>query len=135
MAFNSMSVFECFCSSLYGLCFCVVVGVYGMAKFKKRKCLNAEVDDDVTEESSYCKMKARLKKKEDELEEVCVRLQLTEQRLKEVEGHFEQAIKVLQDTLRQKEDLELELTVVRSELREYRRIHRVQRSTHRITTI
>jgi hypothetical protein len=87
-----------------------------MAKFKKRRCLNAEVDDDVTKESSYCKVKGRLKKKEDELEEVCVRLQLTEQRLKEVEGHFEQAIKVLQDTLRQKEDLALELTVVRSEL-------------------
>ena len=87
-----------------------------MTNFKKRRCSNGEVDDDVTEESSYCKVKARLKKKEAELEQVCVRLQCTEQRIKEVETHFEQAIKVLQDTLRQKEDLALELTVVRSEL-------------------
>jgi hypothetical protein len=87
-----------------------------MTNFKKRRSSNGEVDDDVTEESSYCKVKARLKKKEAELEQVCVRLQCTEQRIKEVETHFEQAIKVLQDTLRQKEDLALELTVVRSEL-------------------
>jgi hypothetical protein len=74
-----------------------------MSNFKKRRCSNVEVDVDVTEESSYCKMKARLEKKEVELEQVCVRLQLTEQRKMEVETYFDQAIKVLHDTIRSTE--------------------------------
>jgi hypothetical protein len=89
-----------------------------MANLKKRRCSTVEVDDYATGESSYMKMKARLEQKEKELEQLCERLQLSEQRKIEVETHFEQAMKVLHGTIRQTEDLAAKLEEVRSELQQ-----------------
>ena len=97
---------------------CDIVGVYAMANLKKRRRSTVVVDDYATGESSYMKMKARLEQKETELEQLCERLQLSEQRKIEVETHFEQAMKVLHGTIRQTEDLAAKLEEVRSELQQ-----------------
>jgi exonuclease VII small subunit len=99
-------------------CVCDIVGVYAMANLKKRRCSTVEVDDYATGESSYMKMKSRLEQKEKELEQLCERLKLSEQRKIEVETHFEQAMKVLHGTIRQIEDLAAKLEDVRSELQQ-----------------
>ena len=87
-----------------------------MRNVKRRRDPNEGCADDVAGKSSYCILKSRLEKKEVELGIVCARLQLTEQRIIEVETHFEKAIKVLGDTIREKEDLAAEMEQVRSEL-------------------
>ncbi len=99
-------------------CVCDIVGVYAMTNLKKRRYSTVEVDDYATGESSYMKIKTRLEQKEKELEQLCERLQLSEQRKLEVETHFEQAMKVLHGTIRQTEDLVAKLEEVRSELQQ-----------------
>ena len=87
-----------------------------MCNFNKRKRNNEEEDDPVKAESSYLKLKSRCAKMAAEMEEVSLRLHLTEQRKKEVEAYLEIALKALQDTHRMKEELASELELVRIQL-------------------
>ncbi len=75
------------------MCLCDVEGLRAMCNFKKRKRFNEEEDGPVTAESSYLKMKSRCAKMAAELEQVSLRLHLTEQQKKDVDAHLEQALK------------------------------------------
>ena len=87
-----------------------------MCNFNKRKRNNEEEDDPVKAGSSYLKLKSRCAKMAAEMEEVSLRLHLTEQRKKDVDAYLEQALKALQDTNRMKEELASELELVRIQL-------------------
>ena len=87
-----------------------------MCNCKKRKRLNEVEEDHVTAESSYQKLLSRCAMMAAELEQVRLRLQLTEQIKNDVDAHLEQALKALQDTHRIKEELASELELVRCKL-------------------
>jgi hypothetical protein len=65
-------------SSFYGVCLCDVEGLCAMSNFKKRKRLNEVEHYPVKAESSYFKVKSRCAKMAAELEQVSLRLHLTE---------------------------------------------------------
>ena len=64
-----------------------------MCDFKKRKRDNEGEDDPVKAESSYLKLRSRCGQMTVELEQVSLRLHLTEQGKQDVDAHLEQALK------------------------------------------
>ena len=73
-----------------------------MSTFKKRKCANHDENENVREQSSYAKMKLKMKNGQHELGQLRMLLMETQQQKAELEAALERVRKEQDDTNRNK---------------------------------